>query len=147
MYNPHAQFIVFEAIPVTAAGALPPITRMRPLPFGYPRRWRCDHEAESFALSPQRFGVTPMEIHQVVERFTARDILDRPATLPQGAVLLDFRMGPGHEGHPRENPNIASFRYDGILYYVSLAEVRVKTRVAWSSEGPAFVHSEWDIAK
>ena len=73
-----------------------------------------------------------MEIHQVVERFTARDILDRPATLPQGAVLLDFRMGLGHEGHPRENPNIASFRCDGILYYVSLADVLGKTRVAWS---------------
>jgi len=73
-----------------------------------------------------------MEIHQVVERFTARDILDRPATLPQGAVLLDFRMGPGHEGHPREDPNIASFCYDGIPYYVSLAEVSGKTRLAWS---------------
>ena len=64
--------------------------------------------------------------------FTALDILDRPARIPKGAVLVDFRVGPGHEGHPPENPNIASFYYEGVVYYASISEIKGKTKLAWS---------------
>jgi len=72
-----------------------------------------------------------LEILHATELLVAWDILDRPAILPKGAVLLDYRIGPGDEGHPRANPNLASFHVEGILYYSSISEVQEKTKQAW----------------
>jgi hypothetical protein len=47
----------------------------------------------------------------------------------EGAVLDDFRIGPGHEGLRPLDDNVASFHYDGQVYFNIMAEVVRHTRV------------------
>ena len=78
-----------------------------------------------------------VEIREAAELFAALDILGRPAKMPKGALLVDFRIGPGHEGHPPPNPNVASFRFEGVAYYANVSDVERKTKVTWASGGSA----------
>ena len=58
-----------------------------------------------------------MQIRQVqaeISAFTKQ--LDR-RTIPAKAILHDFRIGPGHEGLSPHNPRVASFHYDGQIYF------------------------------
>jgi hypothetical protein len=45
------------------------------------------------------------------------------------AVLDDFRIGPGHEGLRPWDHNVASFHYDGQVYFNLMAEVVRRTRI------------------
>lgn len=47
----------------------------------------------------------------------------------EGAVLDDFRVGPGHEGLRPSDHNVASFHYEGQVYFNIRAEVVRHTRV------------------
>jgi hypothetical protein len=51
-------------------------------------------------------------------------------TIPAGATLDDFRVGPGHEGLLPQNPNVASFHNGGELYFNLANEIVNKTRTA-----------------
>jgi hypothetical protein len=48
-------------------------------------------------------------------------------TIPPKAVLRDFRVGPGHEGLAPHNPDVASFHYEGQVYFNIGQEVVGKT--------------------
>jgi hypothetical protein len=47
----------------------------------------------------------------------------------EGAVLDDFRIGPGHEGLRTLDHNVAWFHYEGQVYFNILVEVVRHTRV------------------
>lgn len=47
--------------------------------------------------------------------------------IPVNAVLHDFRMGPGHEGLGQHNPDVASFHYDGRVYFKVTQEIIGRT--------------------
>jgi len=49
------------------------------------------------------------------------------ATIPAKSVLRDFRVGPGHEGLAPHNPDVASFHYDGQVYFNVAREIVGKT--------------------
>lgn len=55
----------------------------------------------------------------------------------QGAVLEDFRAGPGHEGLRPHDRSVASFHYDGRVYFNLIEEVGRNTKIlnAESSDG------------
>lgn len=44
-------------------------------------------------------------------------------TTPANAVLHDFRMGPRHEGLRQHNPDVASFHYEGRVYFNVINEI------------------------
>ncbi len=48
-------------------------------------------------------------------------------TIPANAILHDFRMGPGHEGLAPHNPDVASFHYDGQVYFNVAHEIVGRT--------------------
>jgi hypothetical protein len=50
-------------------------------------------------------------------------------TIPAKAVLHDFRLGPGHEGHP----DVASFHYGGDVYFNIAQEIVGKAVVVMTS--------------
>jgi hypothetical protein len=49
--------------------------------------------------------------------------------IKEGAVLDDFRVGPGHEGLRPFDHNVASFHYEGQVYFNIMAEIARNTRV------------------
>lgn len=52
----------------------------------------------------------------------------------EGAVLDDFRIGPGHEGLRPLDHNVASFHYEGRVYFNIMAEVVRHTRILEKEE-------------
>lgn len=38
-------------------------------------------------------------------------------TIPSDSILYDFRVGPGHEGLAAHSPDVASFHYQGEVYF------------------------------
>ena len=49
--------------------------------------------------------------------------------IPVEAILEDFRVGPGHEGLQPNNPRVASFHYEGKVYFNLWDEIAGKTRI------------------
>ena len=67
---------------------------------------------------------------RVVTRAFSAFTLDLEKRLfPAGVVLDDFRIGPGHEGLRTLDHNVASFHYEGRVYFNIMAEVVRHTRV------------------
>lgn len=50
-------------------------------------------------------------------------------TIQKGAVLEDFRIGPGHEGLRPHDNNVASFHYQGQIYFNLSDEVSRNTKI------------------
>jgi hypothetical protein len=68
-----------------------------------------------------------MQNRQARAALTAFTIDLRTRTIPANALLHDFRTGPGHEGLLPNSPDIASFHYDGQLYFNVLHDIIDKT--------------------
>lgn len=68
-----------------------------------------------------------MQIRQARAEITAftRNLDKR--TIPAKAILRDFRIGPGHEGLASHNPDVASFHYEGDVYFNHAHEVVTRT--------------------
>jgi hypothetical protein len=56
-----------------------------------------------------------------------RDLKKR--TIPAGAILHDFRVGPGHEGLAPYNTDVVSFHYEGEVYFNIVQEIAGRTVV------------------
>jgi hypothetical protein len=68
-----------------------------------------------------------MQTRQAQTALTAYTLsLDR-RTIPAHALLADFRIGPGHEGLARHNPNVASFHYQGEVHFNIAPEIVPRT--------------------
>jgi len=69
-----------------------------------------------------------MEQRQATRSFPAYTLQLEKRVIPAHAILHDFRVGRGHEGLQPENPHVASFHYEGIVYFNLLREIAV-TRI------------------
>lgn len=71
-----------------------------------------------------------MEIRRTIEDLTVFTLELGKRTIPTDATLEDFRIGPGHEGLLPQNPKVASFHYEGRIYFNLAHEIVGKTIVA-----------------
>jgi DNA-binding NtrC family response regulator len=74
------------------------------------------------------FDANPVEVRQATADLTVFTVDLEKTIVPSGAILEDFRMGPGHEGLLPSNPGVASFHCDGRLYFNLAREIVGKTR-------------------
>ena len=58
-----------------------------------------------------------MQTSQSTFALTAYTMGLQKRIIPANAILHDFRVGPGHEGLARHNPDVASFHYEGEVYF------------------------------
>jgi hypothetical protein len=70
-----------------------------------------------------------MQTRQARAELTAYTLHLRKRTIPANAVLHDFRVGPGHEGLARHNPEVASFHYEGEVHFNVAREIIGRTAV------------------
>jgi len=77
----------------------------------------------------EKWSGPPGEIRETAEPFPALDLTGNPRRIPVGARLTDVSLGPEHAGVPHTGPKLASFHYDGQVYFVSAGELFEKTRV------------------
>ncbi len=81
-----------------------------------------------------------MQIRQATTDFPAFTSKLKKRMIPAKAILHDFRIGPGHEGLSPHNPDVASFHYEGEIYFNVAYEVVGSTVIvnAGSSALPEF---------
>ncbi|HUP05043.1 MAG TPA: hypothetical protein VMU19_13700 [Bryobacteraceae bacterium] len=75
-----------------------------------------------------------METRQARREFTVFGLDLERRMIPENAILRDFRIGPGHEGLAGSNPEVASFHYEGAVYFNMAREIVHRTaivRAAW----------------
>jgi len=70
-----------------------------------------------------------MQTRQARTELTAYTLDLNKRTIPANAVLHDFRVGPGHEGLARHNPDVASFHYEGKVHFNVVDEIVGRTVV------------------
>ena len=70
-----------------------------------------------------------MEIRRAIEDLSVFTLELGKRTIPTDATLEDFRIGPGHEGLLPRNPKVASFHYEGQIYFNLAHEIVAKTSV------------------
>ena len=70
-----------------------------------------------------------METRQTRADLTAYTTKLEKRTIPANAILHDFRVGPGHEGLAPLSPDVASFHYDGQVYFNVVHEIIGKTLI------------------
>lgn len=58
-----------------------------------------------------------MQQRRAIRPFPAFTLQLEKHTIPAGAMLEDYRTGRGHEGLQPENPQVASFHYEGRVYF------------------------------
>ena len=68
----------------------------------------------------EKWSPPPGEIRETAEPFPALDLTGDPRHIPVGARLTDVHLGP---------ERLASFHFDGQVYFGSSAELFHKTRV------------------
>lgn len=68
-----------------------------------------------------------MQIRQATAEISVYTAKLKKRTIPANAILHDFRVGPGHEGLAPHNPDVASFHYDGEVYFNVSHEIVGKT--------------------
>ena len=68
-----------------------------------------------------------MQTRQSTSALTAYTLELNMRTIPADAILHDFRVGPGHEGLAAYNPDVASFHFEGELYFNVAREIVRKT--------------------
>jgi hypothetical protein len=68
----------------------------------------------------EKWSPPPGEIRETAEPFPALDLTGDPRRIPVGARLTDVHLGP---------ERLASFHFDGQVYFGSSAELFHKTRV------------------
>jgi hypothetical protein len=70
-----------------------------------------------------------MQTRQARADLTVYTLELKKRTIPANAILHDFRMGPGHEGLAGHNPDLASFHYEGQVYFNVAHEIIGRTVV------------------
>jgi hypothetical protein len=70
-----------------------------------------------------------MQTRQARAELTAYTLHLRKRTIPANAILHHFRVGPGHEGLARHNPDVASFHYEGEVHFNVAHEIIGRTVV------------------
>jgi hypothetical protein len=70
-----------------------------------------------------------METRQARAELTAYTLDLNRRTIPADAILHDFRVGPGHEGLAGHSPDVASFHYEGEVYFNVVNEIVGRTVV------------------
>jgi hypothetical protein len=70
-----------------------------------------------------------MEIRRAIEDLTVFTLDLGKTIVPANAKLEDFRIGPGHEGLLPRNPKVASFHYEGQVYFNLTHEIVGKTAI------------------
>jgi hypothetical protein len=71
----------------------------------------------------------PGEMRESVDTFPALDLAGEPLTIPPGARLSEVYLGPEADGVRHREPSLASFHFDGRVYFVGARELLSKTRV------------------
>jgi hypothetical protein len=74
-----------------------------------------------------------MQTRQTTSELTAYTSNLQKRTIPANVVLHDFRLAPGHEGPAQNSPDVASFHYDGQLYFNMAHEFIGKTVIVNAS--------------
>lgn len=77
-----------------------------------------------------------MQIRQAIADFPAYTAGLKKRTIPAKAILHDFRMGPGHEGLAPHNPDVASFHYEGEVYFNIMHEIVENTVIVSAGSSP-----------
>ncbi len=77
-----------------------------------------------------------MQIRQATTNLSVYTSKLKKRTIPAKAILHDFRVGPGHEGLAPHNPDVASFHYEGEIYFNVTDEILGNTVIV--SAGSAF---------
>ena len=70
-----------------------------------------------------------MQTRQPRAELTAYTLELQKRIIPANAILHDFRVGPGHEGLARHNPDVASFHYEGEVHFNVAHEIVGRTVV------------------
>ncbi len=70
-----------------------------------------------------------MQTRQSTSALTVYTLELTMRTIPANAILHDFRLGPGHEGLAPHKPDVASFHYDGHVYFNVAHEIIGKTLI------------------
>ena len=68
-----------------------------------------------------------MQIRQAIAELSVFTSDLKKKTIPARAILHDFRVGPGHEGLAPHNPDVASFHYQGEIYFNVTHEIVART--------------------
>lgn len=93
--------------------------------------------SSSHTQNEENGGRTKVETRQAQAELTAYTLKLDKVTIPAKAVLHDFRLGPGHEGLAPHNPDVASFHYDGQVYFNIAQEIVGKTAILMSTGSAA----------
>ena len=70
-----------------------------------------------------------MQTRQATQDLIVYTLDLRKHTIPTHSLLEDFRTGHGHQGLQAHNPNVASFHYEGRIYFNLANEIVPKTRI------------------
>jgi len=75
-----------------------------------------------------------MKTRRAIRIFPAFDLTYETKRIPAEAILQDFRIGKGHEGNAPENRRLASFHYEGRIYYNAASYIVGATKVIGEGE-------------
>lgn len=76
----------------------------------------------------EKWSAPPGEIRETAESFPALDLTGDPRQIPVGARLTEINLGPARPDLRHPDPKLASFHYDGQVYFGSAEELFQKTR-------------------
>ena len=77
-----------------------------------------------------------MQIRQTTAEIPVYTSKLKKRMIPANAILHDFRVGPGHEGLAPHNPDVASFHYDGEIYFNISNEIVGRTVIVSAGSSP-----------
>ena len=77
-----------------------------------------------------------MQIRQTTAELSVYTSDLKKRTIPANVVLHDFRIGPGHEGLAPHNPDVASFHYEGEIYFNMINEIVGRTVIVSAGSTP-----------
>ena len=77
-----------------------------------------------------------MQIRQATTALSVYTSKLKKRIIPARAILHDFRVGPGHEGLAPHNPDVASFHYEGEIYFNVTDEILRNTVIVNAGSAP-----------
>lgn len=77
-----------------------------------------------------------MQIRQATAELSVYTSKLKKRKIPANAILHDFRIGPGHEGLAPHNPDVASFHYEGEVYFNITHEILGRTVIVSAGSSP-----------
>ena len=82
------------------------------------------------------FREEKMQIRQATTELCVYSSDLKKRRIPAKAILHDFRIGPGHEGLAPFNPDVASFHYDGEIFFNVTHEIVGRTVIVSAGTSP-----------